>query len=95
MKLPYNTQQIERAINCFYRNNAWGLCSCFNDTFSKSLPPFLKALGGRSKQEWFWLEPYYWYWNSEEEKKAKQARAQRATMLAFMLAWSKDRDFEV
>jgi hypothetical protein len=99
MKFPYTEDEVVLAINKFQNNSSAGICLAFvsydNNCSYSNVPKFLRTLGGKSKWEWFWLEPYYSWWNMTEKKKVEQARAQRATMLAFMLAWSQDPDFEV
>lgn len=93
MKCPYDTNQVLDAID-YFKNQNRGLCFAFSENKDKpwlngssyvDIPKFLRKLGGRSRDGWFWGYPI-------DNPLSQQ---QRATMLAFMLAWSQDKDFEV
>lgn len=98
MKFPYTEDQVIKAINRFKQQNR-GLCFAFNDndwsneSSYELIPRFLRALGGRSRDGWFWSPPPRFY--EETPEKAAKGLEQRAMMLAFMLVWSNDPDFEV
>jgi hypothetical protein len=98
MKFPYTEDQVIRAINRFKHQNR-GLCFAFDDNnwtntgSYEVIPHFLRTLGGRSKDGWFWSCPPGYY--EETPEKAAKGLEQRTTMLAFMLVWSNDPDFEV
>lgn len=99
MKFPYTKDEVTQALNTFSQHKEWGLCGSFSTTTKDSayikIPYLLKKLGGKPRSKWFWTEPSYYYWNDKEKKQEEQARNQRATMLAFMLAWADDPDFGV
>lgn len=98
MKMPYTKTQIETAFSRMDRCKYFGLCAALSTDEGPTIypvPKFLRALGGHSKEEWFW-PPYHYYIDEIKEKKEnEQVRNERLTMLAFMWVWSQDNTFEV
>lgn len=93
VSLPTKKQTL-RAINRFYLFPKYGLCYFYchrkqKDDYRPSA--LLKVLGGRSYGGWYWHNP----WVTSGDKQEKKVREQRLMMLAFLLTWANDPDFEV
>lgn len=97
-------QEIVNAINYYEKHSLqFGLCDTFsksnrrfkNEVAHKVIPRILNKLGGRAFYGWFWNAPYSYIYTSEKKIKQNQAIAQRKMLLAFLLTWVNDPDFEV
>lgn len=88
MKIPFTPERIVIACNKYGVDPHNCLCSYLNHY--KKTPKLLIQLGGRSKGNFFWPPPIFSYARGDH-KPSKQ----RAMMLAFLLTWSQDPDFEV
>ncbi len=97
-------QKIVNTINYYEKHSLQhGLCYAFSRSNKKFrdgvtyevIPRILNKLGGRAFDGWFWNAPYFWIHTPEEKVKQNQATAQRKMLLAFLLTWVNDPDFEV
>ena len=84
-------QQTIRAMNRSINLPYYGLCYWYYPEVSTHITAnILRKLGGLSSSGWYWNNPWY-----GTDKVLAKAKEQRATMLAFLLTWASDPDFEV
>lgn len=83
----FTEDDVVRAINRFSRGS-FGLCDAFTNAKASPMPIF-KALKGKYCV-WYWPYP-----NGRTDENPEKTHNQRATMLAFLLTWVNDPDFEV
>ena len=88
---PY--EKTIKAINRFQKWNWRGLCLAYK--WQYNVDSVLRKLGGRHLPKTVYYWPVGYCSDIYEEPEVFKASKQRMMMLAFLLTWAEDPDFEV